>query len=187
MKTTAKKSDLKGGCLQRLPRPEPSWLKAPAASSPVLVKWKWHQRRLTQLLAELREDQRQHLRDAADSTPAFRRDAAETATDEFDRDMLLGKAASEQDLIYEVEQALTRIAQHTYGLCELTGKPVSKARLRAVPWTRFSQQAERSLELNGTVHTTRLGELRSARPSADTQPRAAALPPEKDGRKANSG
>jgi RNA polymerase-binding transcription factor DksA len=181
-----RRSNFKGGGLQRSLRPESAWLNVPAGSSTVPVRWKWHYARLTQFLQTLRGDQREHLQDAADIKPALRRRAAESATEEFDRDMLLSEASSEQDFIYEVNEALRRIELGTYGICEITGKGIAPARLRAVPWTRFSQQAARSLELNGAVHGTRFGQLRSARPSADTREGAASFGPKKTERKANS-
>jgi RNA polymerase-binding transcription factor DksA len=36
--------------------------------------------------------------------------------------------------------------QGTYGVCELTGKPISIARLTELPWARYSIEAARDLE-----------------------------------------
>jgi len=40
--------------------------------------------------------------------------------------------------MYEIEEALKRIEKNTYGVCELTGKPIPKTRLEAIPWARFT-------------------------------------------------
>ncbi|MFN7141747.1 MAG: TraR/DksA family transcriptional regulator, partial [Limisphaerales bacterium] len=56
------------------------------------------------------------------------------------------------------EEALHRIQKGTYGICELTGKPIESARLKAVPWTRFSLQAQHELETRGAVNRTRLSQ-----------------------------
>ena len=159
MNSSRAKRSLKGGCSLR---PEPSRLGVPAAATQIPPRWKWHYQRLLYLLQQCHHAQREHLRDAADTTPGCRPDFADTASDEFQRDMLLNEAASEQDLIYEIEQALRRIESGTYAVCELTGKPISRARLRAIPWTRFSASVERELERNGSVHFQRLGQLASA-------------------------
>jgi hypothetical protein len=53
---------------------------------------------------------------------------ADSGTDNFDRDFALSLLSSDQDAIYEIEEALKRIEKNTYGICELTGKPIPKAR-----------------------------------------------------------
>jgi DnaK suppressor protein len=85
---------------------------------------------------------------------------ADAATDSFDRDLMLGLASFEQEVLYEIDQALKRIEDGTYGICELTGQPIPWNRLAAVPWARFSIGAEKMLEDNihphlGTLGTTR--------------------------------
>ena len=44
---------------------------------------------------------------------------------------------SEYDLLRQVDEALARIANGTYGICEATGTRIAKARLRACPWARY--------------------------------------------------
>jgi RNA polymerase-binding transcription factor DksA len=82
---------------------------------------------------------------------------ADAGTDEFDRDFALGMLSSEQDALYEIDEAINRIRDGTYGKCELTGKPIEAARLDAIPWTRFSAAAEKQLEREGLLRKTRLG------------------------------
>ena len=82
---------------------------------------------------------------------------ADAATDTFNRDFNLGVLSSEQDALYEIDEAINRICNGTYGICELTGKKIEKARLEAIPWTRFTAAAERQLEKEGTVKRTRIG------------------------------
>ena len=74
---------------------------------------------------------------------------ADSGTDNFDRDFALSLLSSDQDAIYEIEEALKRIEKNTYGVCELTGKPIPEARLEAIPWTRFTVQAQAQLEREG--------------------------------------
>jgi DnaK suppressor protein len=47
----------------------------------------------------------------------------------------------------------------TYGTCELTGKPIPRARLDAIPWTRFTVEAQSQLERDGALRQKRLGSL----------------------------
>lgn len=83
---------------------------------------------------------------------------ADAGTDTYDRDFALGVLSLEQDAVYQIEQAMDRIRNGTYGVCELTGKKIEEERLSAIPWTRFSAAAERQLETEGKRKRARLGE-----------------------------
>ena len=65
---------------------------------------------------------------------------------QFDREIALNMLAFEQDALFEVEEAITRILKDQYGVCEITGKAIKKARLRAVPFTRYSLEGQQELE-----------------------------------------
>ena len=71
---------------------------------------------------------------------------ADAATDAFDRDFALSLVSSEQDALYEVEEAIQRIKLGKYGLCEVTGEPIAAERLEAVPFTRFSLEGQAEYE-----------------------------------------
>ncbi len=59
----------------------------------------------------------------------------------------------------KIDEALKRIEKNTYGICELTVKPIPKARLEAIPWARFTVQAQAQLEREGALRQRRLGSL----------------------------
>jgi DnaK suppressor protein len=84
---------------------------------------------------------------------------ADSGTDNFDRDFALSLLSSDQDAVYEIEEALKRIERKTYGVCELTGKSIPRARLEAIPWTRFTVEAQAQLEREGALKSRRLGTL----------------------------
>ena len=73
---------------------------------------------------------------------------ADAATDAFDRDFALSLVSSEQDALYEVEEAIQRIKLGEYGRCEVTGDPIAPERLEAVPFTRFSLEGQAEYEKN---------------------------------------
>jgi len=52
-------------------------------------------------------------------------------------------------LLKEIDDALERIEQGTYGLCLATGKAIGKARLRAIPWAKYCTEHARAREGNG--------------------------------------
>ena len=62
---------------------------------------------------------------------------ADAGTDTFDRDFALSMVANEQEALSEIDAAIKRIHDGTYGICEATGKPITKERLIAVPFTRY--------------------------------------------------
>ncbi len=121
------------------------------------AKWRGYYQRLSTLREHLLNRQGGLAQEANEQQPAFSSHMADAATDEFDRDFALGMLSSEQDALYEIDEALNRIRSGTYGKCELTGKPIEAARLEAIPWTRFSAAAEKQLEREGALKKARLG------------------------------
>ncbi len=73
---------------------------------------------------------------------------ADAGTDTFDRDFALSLVSSEQEALSEIDAAIKRIHDNTYGICEITQKPISKDRLLAVPFTRYSAEAQKDIERN---------------------------------------
>lgn len=118
------------------------------------------QKRLLRIRAALSQRIKRLTQDAAEDTPGYSIHMADAATDSFDRDLTLGLASFEQDALYEVDAALRRIADGTYGVCELTGQPIPWIRLEAVPWTRLSVEAEAKLEAGTHPHIGLLGTVR---------------------------
>ena len=119
-------------------------------------KWRKHYRNLIRLRDDLLNGRSALVKDASEEQPAFSLHMADAGTDSFDRDLALSRLSSEQDSVYEIDEALTRIRQGTYGICEMTGKPIEPARLEAIPWTRFSAAAEKQLEKDGAIHRAHL-------------------------------
>jgi RNA polymerase-binding transcription factor DksA len=123
----------------------------------IAAKWRKQYRSLLALRERLLRVHDDLNRDALEERPTFSTHMSDAGTDSFDRDLALSMLSHEQDAIYAIEQALGRIRNGTYGVCELTGRKISAQRLNAIPWTRFSAAAERTLEKRGTVQRPRLG------------------------------
>lgn len=90
-------------------------------------------------------------------------DEADSATDEFEHDLALTQLSADQHALYEVNEALQRIIRGGYGRCEETGRAIPAARLRAIPWTRFTREAEERLEKQGGAPRARLGQSSTVR------------------------
>ncbi|MBI5773887.1 MAG: TraR/DksA C4-type zinc finger protein [Verrucomicrobia bacterium] len=127
----------------------------------VKIKAEW--RRYHETLLDLREKLRQQMnglaKESAEEMASYSLHMADSGTDNFDRDFALSLLSSDQDAVYEIEEALKRIEKLTYGVCELTGKSIPKARLEAIPWTRFTVEAQAQLEREGALRQKRLAAL----------------------------
>jgi RNA polymerase-binding protein DksA len=71
---------------------------------------------------------------------------ADMGTDNYEQEFTLGLMEKDRNLLREINNALAKIQDGTYGLCEGTGLPISKPRLEAQPWARFSIEHARKLE-----------------------------------------
>jgi RNA polymerase-binding transcription factor DksA len=126
-------------------------------------KWAWHYRVLLALRDRLLEERGERRTEVAQPLEPHSLDIADSATDEFDHDLALAELSAEQDALYEVDEALKRILNGSYGVCQETGKPIPAARLRAIPWTRFGKEVEVRLENKGLISKPHLGTLGSVR------------------------
>jgi RNA polymerase-binding transcription factor DksA len=61
----------------------------------------------------------------------------EEGTESFDRDFVLTRASSDQDVVFEIDEALNRIEIGTFGVCETCLKNIEKPRLQAIPYSRL--------------------------------------------------
>lgn len=84
---------------------------------------------------------------------------ADAGTDTFDRDFALSLVSNEQEALYEIEEAIQRIFDDNYGVCEITGETIDEERLLAVPFTRCSLEGQRKLEQNKRHKSQRAGGL----------------------------
>ncbi len=135
---------------------------APSASNgkpKIKAQWARYYRHLLELRDRLLQQMSGLAKESAEEMSNYSLHMADSGTDNFDRDFALSLLSSDQDAIYEIEEALKRIEKNTYGICELTGKPIPTPRLDAIPWTRFTVEAQSQLEREGALRQRRLGQL----------------------------
>jgi RNA polymerase-binding transcription factor DksA len=92
------------------------------------------------------ETLRKSAKDDSGDLSGYGQHMADAGTDTFDRDFALSLVSSEQEALSEIEAAIKRIKDGTYGICESTQKPIAKERLLAVPFTRYSAEAKKEVE-----------------------------------------
>jgi len=71
---------------------------------------------------------------------------ADMGTDNYEQEFTLGLVEKDRQLLREINVALAKIRDGTYGICEGTGKPITRARLEAKPWAKYSIEYTRKLE-----------------------------------------
>lgn len=71
---------------------------------------------------------------------------ADVATDHYDREFSLGLAGVEQRVVYQIDEALKRMEDFSYGLCLTCEKPISKKRLTAVPFAQYCIECQEKEE-----------------------------------------
>ena len=62
---------------------------------------------------------------------------ADAGSDNFEQEFALDLMDSEKKLLAEINDALGRIEDKTYGTCEGKGEQIPKIRLKAIPWARY--------------------------------------------------
>lgn len=76
-------------------------------------------------------------KDASGDISGYTYHMADVATDTYDREFSLGLASNERQSLYELDEALKKIEEGTFGVCEECKIPIAKTRLKAVPFARL--------------------------------------------------
>lgn len=126
------------------------------SSEEVPKKWKRYYKQLIDLRLHVRDEIDLHstetlkhsAREDSGDLSSYSSHQADAGTDNFDRDFALSLVSSEHEALNEIEDAILRIKKGTYGVCEVTGKPIPAARLSAVPFARYSVEGQAEYEKN---------------------------------------
>ena len=107
---------------------------------------------LTDIKEKISSEIRQISKDASSNQKDATSDAghalhmADVASDMYDREFSLGLASNDRELLNKVEIALKRIADQSFGLCTGCAKPISSARLKAIPYAQTCLKCQEKLE-----------------------------------------
>lgn len=85
-------------------------------------------------------------RDSAGELSGYSFHMADAGTDSMEREKAFDIASKEGRLLMEIDAALGRLYRGEYGVCEASGKPISRARLEALPWARYTVEEQEKLE-----------------------------------------
>ena len=131
----------------------------PNSNVRIKAEWKKYYDILLDLRGRLMNQMGDLKKESAEEMPGYSMHMADSGTDNFDRDSALSLLSSDQDAVYEIDEALKRIEKGTYGRCELTDKAIPKTRLNAVPWARYTVDSQAKLEKDGAIRHRKLGSL----------------------------
>lgn len=71
---------------------------------------------------------------------------ADAGTDTFDQEFALGLASNQQQFLYEIDEALKRVEEKTYGRCQNCEKDIPIKRLKALPFAKFCLKCQAEAE-----------------------------------------
>jgi DnaK suppressor protein len=103
-------------------------------------------------LEDLREQMTQMVRGASedvkttDESKGYSQHQADEGTDDFDRIISLEVTNKEYTILRQIERALEKIDDNTYGICDITGEEIPLARLEAVPYATMTVRAQEKFE-----------------------------------------
>ena len=81
-----------------------------------------------------------------DDATGYSQHQADQGTDDFDRTISLEVTSREYGILRQIERALEKIEDNTYGICDISGEDIPQARLEAVPYANMTVKAQEKLE-----------------------------------------
>lgn len=81
-----------------------------------------------------------------DESRGYSQHQADEGTDDFDRTITLEVSHKEFSILRQIERALEKIVENTYGICDLTGEEIPLARLEAIPYATMTVKAQEKFE-----------------------------------------
>lgn len=109
--------------------------------------------RFKKRLEELRDQMTNMIRDisedakrGSDETKGYSQHQADEGTDDFNRTISLAVTSKEFSILRQIERALDKIEDGTYGICDITGDEIPVARLEAIPYATMTVKAQEKLE-----------------------------------------
>ncbi len=124
------------------------------AEKDVPQKWKKYYNLLVDLLEKYKrgvserssEILKKSVREESGDLSAYGQHQADVGTESFERDMAFSMISNDKVIVGEIEAAIERIKNGTYGICEYTGKPIPESRLLSIPYTRYTIEGQRHKE-----------------------------------------
>lgn len=88
-------------------------------------------------------------REASGDLSAYTVHMADMSADTYERELVMDLASSEQEVLYQIDEALKQLEEGAYGVCQQCSRPISLSRLKAVPYTSLCISCQRAKEQKG--------------------------------------
>ena len=85
-------------------------------------------------------------REASGDLSAYTVHMADMSADTYERELSVNMASSEQEVLYQIDDALKHLDDGTYGQCQQCDKPIRMSRLKAVPYSSLCIGCQRATE-----------------------------------------
>ena len=144
IKKTAKKNAKKAA-----PKPAPKIIKRLSAKQleHFRVKLLAEKNKVLEEMDELQQNNlKQSISDAAGENSRYTYHLGDVASLSYSREFSMGLAERQQKYLEEIDEALERIHDRTYGICKVTGEIISPERLAEVPVAKYSVLGKEILE-----------------------------------------
>lgn len=83
---------------------------------------------------------------APDETAGYSQHQADQGTDDFDRTIHLEITGKEYNILRQIDRALEKIEDNTYGICDVSGEEIPLARLQAIPYANVTVKVQEQME-----------------------------------------
>ena len=103
-------------------------------------------RRVEAALQNLHDENSGSLTEDSGEETAYDNHLADTATETYDRELDYTLEENSEHVLAEIDAALRRIEEGTYGICTNCGKPIPEERLEARPWATLCIDCQRERE-----------------------------------------
>jgi RNA polymerase-binding protein DksA len=97
-------------------------------------------------LKSIAHDASKSPREASGDLSAYTVHMADMAGDTYERELSTNLASNEQGVLYQIDDALKRLDDGSYGICQSCNKPITMRRLKAVPYASLCIECQRATE-----------------------------------------
>ena len=118
-------------------------------------KWKKYYSKLMELRkhhsqgieSRVEEVHKRSAKEDSGDLSSYGQHLADAGSESFERDMAYNLLSAGKEVLLEIDEAIKRMKNGTYGICEVTGKPIPEDRLWSIPFTRYSKEGQEAKEL----------------------------------------
>ena len=102
--------------------------------------------KLAEEIKNIAHDASTSPRDASGDLSAYTVHLADMAADTYDRELSMNIVSSEQEILYQIDDAFKRLDDGSYGICQQCTHPIAMSRLKAVPYASMCIACQRAKE-----------------------------------------